>query len=138
MRKLAAPLAVASVLWLWMGTGALKADARAEEGPKMAGGAVLPPRIEVKAGEEFSIALASNRTTGYQWRLVTPLDEQIVQAVGSEYVAPAGGRPGAGGKEVWTFRAVGAGKTEIALQYLRPWEAGVAPAETARYVVVVR
>jgi predicted secreted protein len=132
MRKLVAPLAVVSVLWLWMGTGALKADARAEEGPKMAGGAVLSPRIEVQAGEEFSIALASNRTTGYQWRLVTPLDEQIVQAVGSEYVSPAASRPGAGGKEV------GAGKTEIALQYLRPWEAGVAPAETARYVVVVR
>jgi inhibitor of cysteine peptidase len=138
MRKLATPLAVASVLWLWMGAGALKPDARAEEGPKMAGDALLHPRIEVEAGEEFSIALASNRTTGYRWQLVTPLDEQIVKPVGSEYVAPAASRPGAGGEEVWTFRAVGPGKTEIALQYVRPWETGVAPAETARYVVVVR
>jgi predicted secreted protein len=110
----------------------------AETSPKIDGQTSLPPRVEVEAGKEFSIVLLSNHTTGYQWQVATPLDEQIVRRVGSEYVAPTVSRPGAGGKEVWTFRAVGLGRTEIALQHVRPWERGVAPVETAKYLVVVR
>ncbi len=116
------------------GSGAGEEEAEAGTGEASS----RSPRLEVQAGKEFSITLASNRTTGYQWQLAAPLDERILQLVGSEYVSPSVSRPGAGGTEVWTFRAVGRGSAEIVLQYLRPWEKGVTPAETAGYLVVVR
>ena len=80
--------------------------------------------IEVKVGEEFVIALDSNATTGYAWQLATPLDEDIVTLVGSDYVPEPGAenREGAGGVEDWTFKAAGAGETTIELEYVRSWE----------------
>ena len=76
--------------------------------------------IRVKAGEEFAIVLDSNPSTGYAWRLASPVDEKIVRFVRSRYAAgDSGGRVGAGGKEYWTFTAASAGSTVIRLQYSR-------------------
>lgn len=95
--------------------------------------------IEVKAGQEFTIALESNRTTGYGWQLAEPLDENILKLVGSEYRSSATTPlPGAGGKEIWTFKAVAPGKTTVSLKYVRPWEKNVPPIQTAAFAVVVR
>lgn len=93
---------------------------------------------EVKPGKRFKIVIESNRSTGYQWRLARPLDQKVVKLVGSGYQSPQVKLPGAGGKEIWTFQAVAPGRTEIAMQYIRPWEKGEPPARTARFVVVVK
>ena len=66
--------------------------------------------IQVEVGQRFSIALEANPTTGYRWRLEGRPNEEVVQLVGSEYRRPQHGLPGAGGKVVFTFRAVGRGK----------------------------
>ena len=95
-------------------------------------------RFEVTAGQQFNITLASNVTTGYHWELAEPLDEAMVQLVGSEYKAPETRRVGAGGQEVWTFRAVGQGQTSINLKYVRPWEKDVAPVMKATYIVIIQ
>jgi inhibitor of cysteine peptidase len=95
-------------------------------------------QFDVVVGEEFSLTLASNATTGYHWELAEPLNEAIVKLVGSQYQAPNTNLLGAGGQEVWTFRAVGAGQTTINLKYVRPWEKDMPPAETASYTVSVR
>lgn len=95
-------------------------------------------QFDVVVGREFSSTLASNATTGYHWELAEPLDEAIVKLVGSQYQAPNTNLVGAGGQEVWTFRAVGPGQTTINLKYVRPWEKGAPPAETASYTVSVR
>ncbi len=94
--------------------------------------------IEVQTGQEFSIRLDSNITTGYSWQLGAPLDGKVLVLVGSQYVEPKTDAVGAGGQEVWTFKAVAPGKTTIALNYLRPWEKDVAPAQTAAFAVTVR
>lgn len=93
--------------------------------------------INVTAGEQFSVTLASNPTTGYKWDLAKPLDEKVVKFVANEYVRPTPQLIGAGGNEVWTFKAAGEGKTGIALKYIRPWETNVAPVRTTNFVVVV-
>jgi inhibitor of cysteine peptidase len=93
---------------------------------------------EVAPGKRFKIMLESNRSTGYQWRLARPVDQAVVKLMGSGYESPRVKLPGAGGKEIWTFQAVGRGRTEITMKYIRPWEKGEAPARTARFVVVVR
>ncbi|MDI6761179.1 MAG: protease inhibitor I42 family protein [Candidatus Brocadiaceae bacterium] len=93
--------------------------------------------IEVKVGRDFVITLESNRTTGYQWQLAQPLDGTVVELVGSEYKAGESKLIGSGGSEVWTFRAVGAGKTRIAFKYTRPWEKDAPPAREVSVNVVV-
>jgi inhibitor of cysteine peptidase len=94
-------------------------------------------RLEVITGQEFSITLASNATTGYHWELASPLDEAMVQLVATEYKTPETRLVGVGGQEIWTFRAVGRGQTVIKLKYVRPWEKDVAPVKTASYMVIV-
>ena len=94
-------------------------------------------RLEVTAGQEFSVTLASNATTGYHWELASPLNEAMVQLVASEYKNPETRLVGVGGQEIWTFRAIGQGHTLINLKYVRPWEKDVAPVKTASYTVIV-
>lgn len=93
---------------------------------------------EVRVGQQFTITMDSNRTTGFQWQLAKPLDETIVKLVGAEYRAPDALLPGAGGKEIWTFRAQGSGKAEIAFKYVRPWEKDAPPAREQDYAVTVK
>ncbi len=95
-------------------------------------------RLDVTTGQEFSITLASNSTTGYHWELAAPLDETFIKLLGSEYNAPETRLVGVGGQETWTFRAVGQGQTVIKLKYVRPWEKDVAPVKTASYMVIVQ
>jgi inhibitor of cysteine peptidase len=97
----------------------------------------LQGQIEVTVSRDFSITLASNPTTGYQWELADPLDEAVVKLVSREYKGPETKLIGAGGQEIWTFRAVSRGQTLISLKYVRPWEKGVAPDKTASYTVIV-
>ena len=94
--------------------------------------------VAAEKGREFSVTLDSNRTTGYEWRLARPLDEGMVQLVRSEYAPPEGGRVGEGGREEWVFLAKGSGKTEILLEYVRPWEKGQVPAARARAEVSIK
>ena len=93
--------------------------------------------LNVTVGQEFTVTLASNATTGYHWELAAPLDEAVVKLVNSEYRTPETSALGAPGQEIWTFQAVGKGQTVINLKYVRPWEKDVAPVETASYGVTV-
>ncbi|MBM3155573.1 MAG: protease inhibitor I42 family protein [Chloroflexi bacterium] len=95
-------------------------------------------QIQAKAGQEFTITIESNPTTGYQWELAQTPNEAIVKFVKSDYKAPQSGRIGQGGEEVWTFKAVGKGIAQISMKYVRSWEKDQPPAKTQTYTVVVR
>lgn len=97
--------------------------------------------IRVAAGAEFVIVLEANGTTGYQWALAGALPDGVVTHLSKDYEtdeAPRGNEPvaGAGGRERWRFRAVGAGQATIPLVLRRSWESG-APVDSARFQVVV-
>ncbi len=92
---------------------------------------VIEIAVKAEEGKEFSIALDSNRTTGYEWRLARPLDERIVKLVKSAYAPPQGDLLGAGGQETWVFLPMWKGETEILMEYVRPWEKGGPPAKSA-------
>lgn len=96
-----------------------------------------PKPIAVTVDQEFNITLRYNATTGYQWQLAKPVDETLLKLTGSEYKRPESGLIGAGGDQVWTFKALAPGKTQVELQYLRPWEKGTPPARTTNFVVVI-
>lgn len=95
--------------------------------------------IEVVAGKKFTISLKANPTTGYSWQLAKPLDEAVVKLDKKDYQADSHppNMVGVGGKEVWTFTAVGSGKSVIALKHVRSWEKDKPPVQTASYEVIV-
>jgi predicted secreted protein len=98
--------------------------------------------IRVAAGTEFVIVVEANGTTGYQWALADSLPAGVVTHLSNDYQtdeAPKGNEPvaGAGGRERWRFRAVGAGQASIPLVLRRSWESG-APVDSARFQVVVQ
>ena len=67
--------------------------------------------IEVQAGETFNIVVDSNPSTGYHWEIVGELNG--VEFVSTEYTADEPVAPGSGGVDVWTFKAVASGETQI-------------------------
>ena len=84
--------------------------------------------ISTSANQEFTITLASNPTTGYGWQ--ASYDETMVELVESKYKIPEmekhervkQGIAGSGGVELFRFKALTTGKTEITLVYKRPWQ----------------
>jgi len=94
--------------------------------------------ITARVGEEFTITLDSNPTTGYSWNLSDSFPKGIIKLLGSEYQPPVTRRKGAGGKEIWRFKTLAVGKTTITLEYLRPWEKDKPPAATKTFSITVK
>ncbi len=92
--------------------------------------------VAVREGQTFALTLRSNPTTGYIWQLAKPLNERIIRFTGNKYQGDISGLMGAGGREIWTFKAVGSGETRINLKYVRPWEKDTAPAKTVQFRIV--
>ncbi|KIX11116.1 hypothetical protein X474_25745 [Dethiosulfatarculus sandiegensis] len=95
--------------------------------------------MKVKAGEEFTISLKANPTTGYGWQLVSPLDPNLLKLMGSRFERKPSQQKlmGAGGHTVWTFKALGPGKADLLFHYQRPWEKDQEPARRKSFTVVI-
>ncbi len=78
--------------------------------------------LRADTGSTWTILLPSNRTTGYSWKLASLPDSACVENVDHKYEASAGGLPGAGGDERWTFHAARQGESTLHFTYARPWE----------------
>ncbi len=79
--------------------------------------------IDLRINQEFVIAFESNATTGYAWE--ASYDETMVELVEQTYeLSPEAeqGLVGAGGKDVFRFKALKKGETKITMVYKRPWE----------------
>ncbi|MET8774650.1 protease inhibitor I42 family protein [Nocardia sp. NPDC004654] len=86
---------------------------------------------ELRTGQRLVVTLPANPSTGYGWRLAA-LDQNVLRPEGEPDYRPDADRPiapGSGGTAVWTFVGNAAGVTELALEYARPWEHGVEPAQ---------
>jgi len=95
--------------------------------------------VALAAGGTLTITLESNITTGYSWNETANISDKLVlQQTGHKYETPATPALGAGGKEVWTIKALKAGKSTISMEYRRPFEPTAAPANTFTLIVVVQ
>jgi inhibitor of cysteine peptidase len=95
-------------------------------------------RVEAKAGEEFTVSLFANPSTGYTWELAKPLDKDLLELVSAEH---SGGNPmlvGSGCQQEWKFKALKPGKALISLKYHRPWEKLVPPAKIEEFEVSIK
>ncbi|MFC9435696.1 protease inhibitor I42 family protein [Nocardia sp. NPDC057030] len=82
-------------------------------------------------GQSLVVTLPANPSTGYLWQ-ITELDANLLQAQGDPGFKPDPNvpvAPGSGGGSVWTFVGKAAGSTKLSMDYLRPWEQGIEPAQ---------
>ena len=70
--------------------------------------------IDVKAGEEFSIAIWENPSVGYKSNLAEPVDSNLIVLV-ADTTRPDhnDNRPGSSDTHIWTFKSVSAGGTTV-------------------------
>jgi inhibitor of cysteine peptidase len=121
--------------------------------PPKTGAAAIPPapasafvelvnaedgtRVALKKGGELKVVLDANPSTGFQWQgppNVAPLLSPIGQRI---YVSKSTNPMdlGAGGSNIFRYRAEDTGKSTLTMEYRRPWEG--APGKTVRYEVNV-
>ena len=86
--------------------------------------------VRATAGQEVTLLLEANPSTGYSWDLAEAPGGWKVQMIDHEYVAPKEGVPGQGGHEAWRMGAIAVGTAELKFVYRRPWEKDKAPAKT--------
>ncbi|WP_159429237.1 protease inhibitor I42 family protein [Methanohalophilus halophilus] len=76
--------------------------------------------VNASTGDNFSIRLEENPSTGYQWNLTT---SDGIKIVADEFELPENeGVVGEAGFHVWTFRIMDDGNQQIDAIYKRPWE----------------
>lgn len=92
--------------------------------------------IEVQSGETFNIVVDSNPSTGYHWDIVGELSG--VEFISTEYTADEPVMPGSGGVDVWTFKAVSAGETQITLGSYPPDPNVTEPEQTVTFDIVIK
>jgi len=97
-------------------------------------------QVTVELGQVFALTLESNPSTGYRWEWIDDQDSIVEQVGEAEFVPRETGDPplaGAGGWEVFTFKATSPGQMTLKLVYHRPWEEGMEPLKTFSLQVVV-
>lgn len=79
--------------------------------------------VAASVGEQFTVSLEENPTTGYEWDMKAGAGLTLV---GDEFVGPSPSPSplmGAGGTHSWVFRVDKAGTLTLTGLYVRPWEA---------------
>ena len=90
-------------------------------------------QVELSVGDSLALTLPSDAGSGYSWSSWVS-DEIILQQLEHEYI----GRVGAGGKEIWTFKALTAGTCTIEMEYRPPQEEDATPAQTFGLTIEVQ
>lgn len=93
--------------------------------------------FEVDVGDEVTIVLESNATTGYAWELEIPPLVDVVRLVDDVYVEPDTDLVGTAGRQELTFEAVGEGTAEVSLWYVRDFDDPKEPADRAEFEIIV-
>ena len=97
-------------------------------------------QVELKLGQMLVVTLESNPSTGYRWEQAENPESILKQMGEAEFKPSETGEPpliGAGGWEIFRFRASSAGQMTLQLVYHRPWEEGVEPIKTFSFQVTV-
>jgi inhibitor of cysteine peptidase len=94
--------------------------------------------VSLKVGAELEVRLKSNFTKGYMW-ITALVANPVLMTQGKvpyeELVA--GDNVGAGGVEVWRFKAVKAGRQALQFKFCGPSEKGAPAAKIVTFSVTV-
>ena len=78
-------------------------------------------KFEIDLGDTIRVILKEIPGSGYRWQIVF-IDNNILSALGSEYLPVSGNAIGGGGSKVFMFKAKSLGTTNIKLGLRREWE----------------
>ncbi len=95
--------------------------------------------VRLAFGGTLTVALASNPSTGFSWS-VTPPEPAGLEIEGEpRYVPPGSTTPvvGAAGTQVFTFKAIAKGASQVTLTYARSFEPGAEGERTFKVTVNV-
>lgn len=76
--------------------------------------------ITIKRGQEFTIILESNPTSGFKW--LPKFDGSILNLVSHDFQPSTTKRIGSSGKDIFTFLAISFGSDKLKMLYKRSWE----------------
>ena len=93
--------------------------------------------ISADVGENFTISLSSNQSTGYSWSVGMVADNSQVVVTGMDYDLPDNAKTGQGGDEVWHLKAVAPGSVKLMFYYARSWEKDI-PVDQVVYNVTIK
>ena len=95
--------------------------------------------IKTEVNKEFTIAIASNASTGYSWQ--PKYDTGVFTLVNQEYKdKDTTGKEivGAPGTQYFVFKALKSGNYTISFTYYRPWETPKTQDQTVEFEIVVK
>ena len=90
-------------------------------------------QVAMSVGDSLALTLPSDARTGYSWSSWVS-DESILQQSENEYI----GQVGAGGREIFTYKALTEGTCTIEMEYRPPQEEEATPAQTFDLTVDVQ
>ncbi|MCU1253470.1 MAG: peptidase inhibitor [Edaphobacter sp.] len=94
--------------------------------------------VSLKVGAVLEVRLEANHTTGYSWVFAPAVNPVLMRQGRTAYQEHVSGSTvGAGGVEVWRFKAVKAGRQGLQFEYRRPWEKDSPPAKVVMFTVTV-
>src|SRR5215831_11720221 len=91
---------------------------------------------DVHPGDEISVTLAENPTTGFRWTIASLTGELTL--LSSDFDHSADDRPGAGGRRTIRLRAGQTGTGELRVQSKRSWETNPDDARQLRFSLVIK
>ena len=96
--------------------------------------------VQLITGNTLTVALCSNRTTGFSWSEKAQISNpQVVEQTGYKWVSPEDtGKVGVPGTEEFMFKALQPGNSVITFGYSRPWEGGEKNMQTVILNVTVK
>ena len=100
----------------------------------------ISKNVEIIQGNELSVYLCSNPTTGFGWSESANISNaSVLKQVSHVSITPKEkGLVGAAGQELWKFRATSKGTAVLKMEYSRPWQGGEKAEWTFTLTVVVK
>jgi inhibitor of cysteine peptidase len=89
--------------------------------------------VDLHVGDETTLRLAENPSTGYRWA-IDAADTNLIEIKEGEHASTS--KPGAAGEAQWLIKAKAPGTTAINLKRWRSWEGDRSAVE--RYGITIR
>ena len=96
--------------------------------------------IACKPGDVIRLSLEANPTTGYDWEVIEPVDDSVIQVGEREFDSSGKDQElvGVGGVDLWRIRCARQGRARLDLVYRRHWEKDEEPLNEFLMEVVVQ
>jgi predicted secreted protein len=94
--------------------------------------------LEVELGKDVSIILDVDNFKGRSWRLVKPVDKEMLKFNPPKFKPDDSNSGSSKGKETWVFNTLKKGRTEIIFECRPLWKKDAIASEVISYEVIIK